>query len=302
MANPASRLLVAGYLSVDTVVQPDGRGRRQAGGAALFAALGARHAGASVDLCASVGSDYPPQWLSALDAVGIGLAGVARKAVPSRWAQIRHEADGARRSTHFGDPRWWEASERHAPALPDDLGGCGLVVACPMPATALEALLDAAEVAGLPVVADLSEAFVREERSAILALVPRLAVLAPSREETRLLLPDLCDDEAARRLAELGPAVLQKRGAQGAYGVEAGGGDGWHLPAPAARLVDPTGAGDATVGAFAGARLAGGDLRGAAQAALAIGALAVSGHGAAALCPALHPFPVIQAMQGVLAR
>jgi sugar/nucleoside kinase (ribokinase family) len=103
-------------------------------------------------------------------------------------------------------------------------------------------------------------------------------------------MPHLDDDEAAEALARLGPAVLQKRGAAGALAVEAGGGARHILPAPpVAKVVDPTGAGDAVVGALA-ARLALGEpFAKAAEAALSAGALAVSGIGPAGLGLDLTP-------------
>ena len=55
----AGKLLVVGYLSIDTVTDRAGRSRRMPGGACLYAGLGARHAGAEVALAASVGADYP---------------------------------------------------------------------------------------------------------------------------------------------------------------------------------------------------------------------------------------------------
>jgi sugar/nucleoside kinase (ribokinase family) len=116
-----------------------------------------------------------------------------------------------------------------------------------------------------------------------------LAVFAPSREETRILLPELDDDAAARALAALGPSVIQKRGADGVFVVDAGARAEWRLPALATMVVDPTGAGDASVGAIGAALLAGGDLLTSASSGLRTGALAVSGHGAGALCPALAP-------------
>lgn len=296
------RILVAGYLSLDEVTQASGETCRQAGGAALYAALGARQLGAQVDLCVSVGDDFPEDWIDALRDAGIGLQQVARRAGVSRWAHIIHAADGTRRSEHFVDPRWWEAGRDHAPRLPGDLSGYDGVVACPMSTDALSDLLEAAVLAGRPVIADLSEAFVSQDRQAVLALVPSLAVLAPSREETRLLLPGTDDDAAARRLAASGPAVVQKRGAEGAFCVEAGASAAWSVPAPEARVLDPTGAGDATVGALAAAWVSTRDLAAAVPAALMIGARTVSGHGASALCAALAPTFLHRSRQGVLSR
>ncbi|KQQ87641.1 carbohydrate kinase family protein [Aureimonas sp. Leaf324] len=296
------RILIAGYLSLDEVTQASGETSRQAGGAALYAALGARQLGADVDLCVSIGDDFPAGWIDALQGAGIELPHVARQSAPSRWTRIIHAADGTRRSEHFADPRWWEAGRDHAPRPPGELSRYDAVVACPMPSQALGEFVEAAARAERPVIADLSEAFVSQDRQSILALVPNLTVLAPSREETRLLLPGVDDDAAARHLAALGPAVVQKRGAEGAFCVEAGRAAAWSVLAPRACVLDPTGAGDATVGALAAAWVGTRDLVAAVPVALTVGTRTVSGHGASALCSALAPEPIHRISQGASSR
>lgn len=301
------RLLVMGYLSIDTVTQADDDRRVAPGGAGLYAALGAARAGARVDLCASVGPDFPAAWIAGLAAAGVGTSHVALRDHPSRRTRIDHAAGDRRGSRHYDDPAWWEASRRHAPVPPDDLSAYRVAVACPMPAECLGGFLASAARAGVAVVADTSEVFAATETAAIIDLLPALDVFAPSREETRLLAPGMSDDDAARFLADRasagreGPSVVQKRGAEGLFIVEGRGMGEWHVPALAADVVDPTGAGDATVGAFAAARLQGASLLEAARAAQRVGALAVSGHGPSALCAALSPLSSC-AGQGGLAR
>lgn len=268
-------VLVVGYLSVDTVCSPSGT-HQAPGGAALYAALGARWAGSPAAIAAAVGADYPSHWLEAMKACGIGCDAIQRRPGPTRRARLAHDASGARRSHHDG--AWWERTAALAPDLPS-LAGVGCVVACPMPAHQLRRVLDWAK--GVPVVADTSEAFAARNPAALLDLLPRLHAFAPSREETRLLMPGLGDDEAALALASQGVSVMQKRGADGAVCVSPGQGL-VRLPAPTVpRIVDPTGAGDAVVGALA-ALLTRLPFLEAARLALGAGALAVSGVGPAA--------------------
>ncbi len=271
-------VLAAGYLSIDTIRTPGGT-QQAPGGAALYAALGARWAGAEAAIAAAIGADYPPGWLRAMASRGIACAAIERRPGPTRRAHLVHGPDGARQSAHGA--AWWERTAALSP--PErSLDGVACCIGCPMPASRLRRLLDQAHQAGVPVVADVSEAFAAQAPAALLALVPRLHAFAPSREESRLLLPSLTDDEAALALARLGPHVLQKRGAQGAVGAASGGAGLVRLPAPpVARVVDPTGAGDAVVGALAALLLQQPFIE-AARAALAAGALAVSGVGPAA--------------------
>jgi ribokinase len=84
-------------------------------------------------------------------------------------------------------------------------------------------------------------------------------------------------------LAALGCPVLQKRGASGAVLAPDGVAPLLRLPAPAATVIDTTGAGDCVLGALAAALAAGVGLPGAAQSALAWGARCVGGLGPSAL-------------------
>lgn len=279
----AARVRVVGYLSVD-VVQRDGIVSEQVpGGAAVYAALGARHAGASVAVDAMVGADYPQPWLRELDALGIDVSRVKCGDGATRTTILQYDGDGRRTSPHHRQDHWWERTRALAPGVADGLDQVDVLIACPMPANSLARLLYQATVAGVPVVADTSEAFVLDDPQSLLACVGQLAIFAPSREETRLLLPLLEDDAAADWLARKGPHILHKRGSQGATAVSAHGGTRRVVPAPPVTVIDPTGAGDATVGALA-ARWAGGiEFLDAAAAALATGALATSGLGPVAL-------------------
>ena len=282
------RILVVGYLSIDTLETSGGRFENVPGGAALYAALGVRHAGAKAVVLAAVGEDYPMQWLEAMAQIGIDVSGVERRAGPTRTAALHYSDDGTRVSTNHGQTTWWQRTLALAPPPPGDLADLDALVACPMPINTLSALVRQAWPRNLPVVADTSEAFVAEGSAQLLELVERLAAFAPSREETRRMWPGLSDDAAAQALAARGVHVLQKRGAMGAWAVTGGGKVGTQIPAPSAVVVDATGAGDATVGALAAHLCRGADFLVAATAALATGALAVSGIGPAAL-----GFPVL---------
>lgn len=263
---------VLGYLSIDSLSQGTGAAQTQPGGAALYAALGAACAGARTAITASVGPDWPEAWTRALGEIGIDIAGLAQRAHPTRRTRIRH-AEGARHSPHFGQSDWLAATLAHRPdpAVADG----GVLVAAPMPVDALNLILKAAR--GRPVVADISEWVAATQAEELHRVLPALAVFAPSIEETRLLCPGIGDDDAALALAACGPCIVQKRGAQGL--VVAQGAALHRLPALHATVIDPTGAGDATVGAIAAGLARALPPLEAARAALSIGARAVSGLG-----------------------
>lgn len=274
------RVAVLGYLSIDTIATPAGIHRDVPGGAALYAALGARAAGADVRLHACAGEDFAPHWLAALARCGVDVDGVEHRAGPTRRARLAHGDDGRRASPHHAEALWWERTTALAPTIPAAIEA-DIVALAPMPMACLAPALEAARRSAARAVADTSEAFARREGDALLTRLGELAVFAPSREETRVLLPDLDDDEAAATLAARGCAVLQKRGAEGALAIA--GGTRTRLPAPATTPVDPTGAGDATVGALAGYMAAGIAFVDAARRALEVGARTVTQPGPGAL-------------------
>jgi ribokinase len=246
---------IVGYLSLDEIVV-EGRVHRDVpGGAALYAALGAVAAGAAPVLVAARGPDFPAPVLDGLRDAGVDLSGVAPGAHPTRRARLAHDADGRRASPHYARPEWHAATAALVPPLAPAQPRPAVAVLTAMPAADLARELAWATAQGAAVVVDTSEAFAAREPDALLALAARADLFAPSREETRLLCPGLDDDAALVALAGRCRCVVQKRGAEGLALRSPAHPAGLRAAARAAPVVDPTGAGDACVGAL-GAGLA----------------------------------------------
>ena len=247
------RITVAGYLSLDTIVCPSGTFDDVPGGAALYAALGARAAGARVRIRAALCDDFPRPWLEGLSSLGIGLDGLEPAAGATRRTRLedRDASPGratVRASPHHQEPAWWERTRALAPSpcrSPADV-----VVVTAMPASCLAQHVDTARTLGALVVADTSEAYAAAEGKAILAALPRLDLFAPSREEVRLLLPGLDGEAAQRALGARCPRIVQKRGPDGMWWSSPDE-PLWREPSHACDVADSTGAGDAAVGALA---------------------------------------------------
>lgn len=89
-------LVVLGNLLVDDMVFPDGRTRMaEAGGAALYAALGASLWGLPTGVASVLGAEYPAPALAALAARGVDLAGVRPLGAPGVRTWLLYE--GTRR-------------------------------------------------------------------------------------------------------------------------------------------------------------------------------------------------------------
>ena len=253
MDDARPRVTVAGYLSLDTIVCPYGTFEDVPGGAALYAALGAREAGARVRLRAALCEDFPALWLDALASAGIDLEGLEPAPGTTRRARLEdreasHTRATRRASPHHRDPAWWARTRALAPTpcrSPADV-----VVVTAMPVDCLVHHVETACALGARVVADTSEAYAAAEGEALLAALPRLDLFAPSREEVRLLLPGLDDEAAQRALDARCPQVVQKRGPDGMWWSSAGL-PVYHEPSHVREIADSTGAGDAAVGALA---------------------------------------------------
>ena len=278
-AGPA--VAVVGYLSLDEIVI---RGRRHGdvpGGAALYAALGAATAGARVFLGAARGPDLPDAVLDGLRGAGVDVAAVVPRTHPTRRARLVYGDDGRRESGHYREPGWHAATRALAPPLLPDRVHPAAVVITAMALDDLERQVAWARARGVKVVVDTSEVFAAADPARLLAVLPDVDLFAPSREETRCLWPGLDDDAALAALAARCPRVVQKRGAEGLVLASAMRAAPLCLPAMTATVVDPTGAGDACVGA-----LAVGLLRGLEDAALLHLGLATAARTVAAIGPA----------------
>jgi ribokinase len=122
------------------------------------------------------------------------------------------------------------------------------------------------------------------------SLLSRVGVLVLNEHEAAALLDQPAggvagaSEEAAALLARGPRAVVVTMGPDGAVAAEAG--SCIHVPAPAVRVVDTTGAGDAFVGAMAASLAAGATLVDAVTAGVALGSTVVGRPGAQGLRPA----------------
>lgn len=280
-------------LTVDhQVVAGEGARFDRLGGPGLFAALGARLvAGTSVELCANLPDDEP-RFGRLFAELGIGTgACLAVPEVPRLW--ILNSAEG----------------RRILPTRPP--GGVELETAgepdeeIPLPRAAalgaVDALLDSSpeDPAGLApgvlVGVDPHQLRLGESGLDYLARVsPPGSVILPSRVQLRLVDPDV--RVAARRIRdELGRSVVARLDAEGMLVLDAAGGPASSVHDRAVRVVETTGAGDASAAAIVAALAAGHELPTAAAFGASVARLALAdwGHDALLAEPLTDPFTQI---------
>jgi sugar/nucleoside kinase (ribokinase family) len=270
----APRVIVAGNVTVDDVIYPDGQvAMGQLGGNAVYASVGCRLTGAPTEIVSRYGADTPDGLLAGLAALGVSLAALRAYDGPTTRAWLVYGPDGQR---HFV-PRS-TGPTLCASDLPS-LHGSPVVLLCALPLHVAAPLVAAVRAAApcARIVLDSHESW-GSDLAAVLEVARRVDVFAPSQDELAALTGF---DAPERSLAELHaagvPAAVVKLGARGALLA-----DGL-VAAPRVEQVDPTGAGDTFCGALAGGLALGAALRQSVTAACLIAAESVRRVGSTAL-------------------
>jgi len=235
-------ILGVGTVALDTVETPAGSVRDAPGGSALYFAAAASHLG-PVGVVGVTGEDFPADPLDRLAARGVDVSGIVRLPYRTfRW-KARYDGSGRREvlSVHRG------GIVRTAPEVPPALRDPEILFLGSTDPGVQARVLGWAGSPG-KVVLDTMPHWIRDGRTEVEALLPRVDVLLVNEEEVRLLAGVQEEATAAGIVRSMGPAwVVVKRGARGAcaYGadecIEVGA-------VPVATVVDPTGAGDAFAG------------------------------------------------------
>lgn len=242
-------LWTAGHLTLDDVVMWDGPTHFGcAGGAALYAAIGAALVGLPAHIATRVGTGYPRDQLTRFQDWGVSLR-PTRGTEPTIAQWALYERDGSR--TFLLHP----GSGTHAgmAPVPQDyvLTGADAVHLAPMPVGHQLEWLRSPQLRGVPVTTDPHEDSCAAEPERVLGMASLTAAFLPSEAEARLLAgPDPV--EAVRSFRDAGaPLAVVKLGERGS--VLAAKSGVWSIPAIPVAVTDPTGAGDAFCGGFAAA-------------------------------------------------
>lgn len=239
--------LVVGSLALDTVETPYGRAEEVLGGSASFFAAAASLY-QPVQVVAVVGDDFPLAQLDFLRERGVDFSGLQVAPGESfRWGGA-YNADFSARETLFTT---LGVFADFSPVIPASFRKARIVSLANIHPILQGEVLDQVESPEL-VVCDTMNYWIERERSALMSLLQRIDLLMVNDTEIRQLsgIADLV--RAARWVRERGPRrVVVKVGAKGALLFD--GDAAFRCPAyPLPRVVDPTGAGDAFAGGFAG--------------------------------------------------
>jgi sugar/nucleoside kinase (ribokinase family) len=285
-------LVICGNLIIDDIVYPDGRARiGEAGGAVLYAALGARLWGPSVGVVAVRGFDYPHGALDALRDRGVALDGIREMAGPNLRTWLLYEEAGRRVIHQLGRPTHLEVSP-----TPDDVPEAWSAPKAyhlsPMPFEAQVRLVEALSPRRDSALSlDPHERLREDNLPRWRPVLANLDAFFPSEDDLAL---EGCgpEDDPRAALKRLAGGRLRfiafKRSRRGGmlYDARAGAYTEWP---PVPRLTgEGTGAGDAFAGGFLAGMIAGRPVEDALDMAIVSASFALEDWGAAGLLAATH--------------
>jgi sugar/nucleoside kinase (ribokinase family) len=278
-------LVTAGNLSLDDVVNPDGRDYASPGGDALYSAVGAAVWRYPAAVLSRVGADYPVGFMERIDALGIRNDLVRTVAGPTVHYRITNTQAGEREYEHLTPARRLDELAPQGPDL-DAVRHARWVHVAAMAIDMQEGVISRCRSEKVPYSLDPHEEYIVGHERRLHDLI-RDSVFMPSELELDLMFPDLVGNgsplvtaqAAASRLLGMGArAVAIKLGVHGCLAA-----DGNHqaaLPSLPVKVVDTTGAGDGFCGGFLAGYLRTGSLLLGAVCGTASAAHVITGFGA----------------------
>lgn len=239
-------LLIVGSVAIDSIETPWGKADRVLGGSATYAGLAAR-LWTRPAMVAVIGSDFPPAFRKLLRETGLNGSGLTQaKGKTFRWkGRYSEDLQPTTLYLHLG------VFSRFAPQLDPIhrrirhafLGN----IHPQLQLSVLKQLQNPRLTA-----CDSRDDWIQAERKLLLKLLKQVDIVFLNDSEARLLTGVHGLVEATRVLARMGPKVAVVK--KGEHGVLAASRDSFFsLPGyPLARVMDPTGAGDAFAGACMG--------------------------------------------------
>jgi sugar/nucleoside kinase (ribokinase family) len=246
-----AELYTVGNFTIDDIVMHDGRTwMDQAGGNALYSALGARVWFDRVGLMARLGDDLPKHYLETLTTLDVELAHT-RVPLPNLHNWALYEPDGRRQFVnHLSSGSNDDISIRATEISPEHRSAAAYHLA-PMPSLRQEELVRALKRDNNFISLDPHELWIVGYEELLLNLLSLVDFFLPSREEAQRLYGSDAPARAVREFARHGSRVtVVKLGADGSLVYDALAKRLTHVPVWPAQVVDVTGAGDAYCGGF----------------------------------------------------
>jgi len=310
--NPYVKLLIAGALTQDFIIDLDGKAANNLPGGSLFyAAAGARIWQENIGLIGRVGSNYPEAWLKSAEKRGLDTSGILRLAQPYEVRHFFHWQDGERslqenpvasyarvglsfphellgyhpQTTTVPEKMWANISANLNPTFPNEYMDISGAHICPLDLMAhikLPAVLQKGLVNTITI-SPSDDYMLPAYFQQIPAVIKDTFAFLPTEAQISSLFRGRSQDlwEMAAGLTEMGcPIILIYRGEKGFCMFDAASHKKYVLPFYPTRWQDPTGIFDVFAGAFLGEYKTTYDPLQALIAGAAVASLAVEGTGA----------------------
>lgn len=247
------RALIYGTIAIDTLITPGGQVNSVMGGSAPYAALAARLVTDKMDMVGVVGDDFPTAWEQALELRGVSMQHVAHeKGQTFAWTG-KYEDDMNNRTTVS---RTEGVQEHWVMQLPPELSACSIAVATNVTPRLQNRMLEQCPDACFRM-ADSMKSWLEREPEYATELLNRVDLMLMNDEEAQFWAQTDDSIEAGEKLLAAGPRyAIVKHGSHGStlfHRTPEGTTKIFRCPAwPLKHAQDPTGAGDAYMGALAG--------------------------------------------------
>lgn len=249
------QLVVVGSVGIDTIATPFEERDSILGGSASYACAAAALF-TKVGMVGVVGTDFPEDYESLYQRLGINLAGLQKQEGQTfRWSGV-YKKNMDERETLATDLNVFADFN---PALPDIYKKAPFIFLANIGPDLQQHVLDQVENPRF-VAMDTMDLWINIQRDALVKVIEQVDLLTLNESEARKLSGEHFLPVAADYLLNLGPKyVLIKKGEHGSMLFAREG--VFLLPAvPLGRVQDPTGAGDAFAGGFMGALAADGSV------------------------------------------
>jgi sugar/nucleoside kinase (ribokinase family) len=242
-------VLAVGTVAFDRIETPFGKRERALGGSAMYITMAARFMSDDVKLIAVVGNDFPNEYIEDMRSRGIDLSGleIRKDELTFAWGG-RYHYDLNQRDTIYTDLNVLSSfhpviSEGHKEPKVLCLGNLDPIVQ--------NSVLDQVVRPSI-VICDTMNYWIENTPDQLKKILPKVDCLVINDSEARELSGEPNLVVASRKIRDMGPQiVVVKKGEHGALMFAEG--TFFTVPAyPLEDIQDPTGAGDAFMGGFAG--------------------------------------------------
>jgi len=242
-------VLAVGTVAFDHIETPFGKRDRALGGSATYITLASRFMSDDVRLVAVVGHDFPEEYVEVMRSRNIDLEGLESRPdeLTFAWGGKYHY-DLNNRDTLYTD---LNVLSSFNPVLPASYTDSRIVCLGNLDPTVQASVMDQISAPEI-VLCDTMNFWIEHTPDSLTQLLGRVDCLVINDSEARELAGEPNLIVCARRIRDLGPKVLIIK--KGEHGALMFAGDSiFTVPAfPLEDIQDPTGAGDAFMGGFAG--------------------------------------------------